>query len=76
MTSTETTNTYLAGTTKTGTKVHKAVPVGENIFTVCGSGNSALYGRGMAGRLRNLFPVAIGTTPAGSLCKSCFPETV
>ena len=65
--------TYTVGTTKTGTKIHKAsVNEKGGVFSACGTGNSISMLRGRIGWITSTTEIETGTTPVGALCSKCF----
>jgi len=70
------TSTYLAGMTKSGSKIHRVAIVDGATYTGCGSANSALYSRGRQGRIVSTEVVEIDEIPTGALCGSCFPGII
>lgn len=70
------TSTYLAGMTKSGSKIHRVDIVDGATYTGCGSANSALYSRGRQGRIVSTEVVEIDEIPTGALCGSCFPGII
>jgi hypothetical protein len=70
------TSTYLAGMTKSGSKIHRVAILDGATYTGCGSANSALYSRGRQGRIVSTEIVEIDEIPTGALCGSCFPGII